>query len=95
MTIAKRLVFIALMGIGSNVQGAGDIDTLARNATGGATTPTEKVKAAVGWSHAHLSWTSTDYQQRTLQQIVERNGGNCNKQALVVRDILERVGAKH
>src|ERR1700683_2223953 len=90
----KILVFVAFIATGGNAHGAVDLDALARNATIGASTPTEKVKAAVSWTHAHNSWTSTDYEQRTVERIVERNGGNCNEQALVVQDILGRVGVK-
>ncbi len=90
---AALTVAIAL-GHGGAAQAAIDLDALAKTATEGAHTPTEKVAAAVAWTHQHMTWNYTDYKKRTVEQIVEQKGGNCFEQTLVVQDILSRVGVK-
>jgi hypothetical protein len=37
----------------------------------------------VQWLAKHFEWKSTDYRQRTVQEVIERGGGNCNELAMV------------
>lgn len=71
-----------------------DLQVIARTAVADATTSTEKVRAAIQWTHDNMDWTSTDYQKRTIEEIIERRGGNCREQAMVVTALLQRVGVK-
>lgn len=71
-----------------------DIAGVAEVALTGAETTREKVEAAIGWTHSNMNWTSTDYEQRTVEEILERGGGNCFEQAQVVRAMLNDAGVR-
>ncbi|MCB9041782.1 MAG: DUF4440 domain-containing protein [Lewinellaceae bacterium] len=59
-----------------------------------AETDCEKARAVVDWYARHFDWTHTDYQQRTVQDILQRRGGNCNELAMVAKASLETLGLK-
>ena len=95
MVVRFAAAVVILLGCGGTyAEATVDLDALSRIATGGAKTPTEKVRAAIDWTHQNMSWTATDYKRRTVEQIIERKGGNCFDQTLVVSDLLTRVGVK-
>ena len=71
-----------------------DKPALARSAAGNAKTTIEKVQAVIGWTNRNFEWTYTDYQRRTVDQIIERKGGNCNEQAMVAVALLNELGVK-
>jgi transglutaminase-like putative cysteine protease len=52
------------------------------------------VEAIVHWLARHFSWKETDYQRRTLQQIIERRGGNCNDFATVALAAMTELGIR-
>jgi hypothetical protein len=70
------------------------IAELSNDTLHGATTAEEKVRAAVAWTNRNLEWTATDYRARTAQEIVDRGGGNCYDQALVVTSMLDVAGVR-
>jgi Transglutaminase-like superfamily len=43
----------------------------------------DRAKAIVRWLTQHLDWQTTDYKKRTVQEIVDRRGGNCDDLAAV------------
>jgi hypothetical protein len=43
----------------------------------------ERTRSIVRWLTKNFEWKPTDYQRRTVQQIVERRGGNCNDFSMV------------
>jgi len=55
----------------------------------------ENVKKIVRWTNTNFKWTYTDYQRRTVKQIICRKGGNCNEQARVVSALLQELGIKN
>lgn len=55
----------------------------------------ENVKQIVQWTNRNFKWTYTDYQRRTVKQIICRKGGNCNEQARVVSALLNESGIKN
>jgi transglutaminase-like putative cysteine protease len=69
-----------------------DLDAFARRITEGADGEYEEARAATRWFAENFDWTATDYQQRTLEQIFERGGGNCAELARVTTATLERLG---
>jgi hypothetical protein len=70
------------------------VEFASRESMGSARTTVDKVRAAIAWTHKKLDWTSTDYVKRTPEQILERGGGNCYDQAIVVRALLEPAGVR-
>jgi hypothetical protein len=60
-----------------------DLKAFAKQVTEGTTSELGETRAIVFWLTQHFDWKETDYQKRTVQQIVERGGGNCNDLAMV------------
>lgn len=71
-----------------------DMQKLARDIEGDAPTTFEKVANIISWTNKNFEWTYTDYQKRTVKQIVCRQGGNCAEQATVVRALLKELNIK-
>lgn len=94
MRLIFAFFFSALLVIANPARATVDLDALARTAAGDARTPTEKITAVVAWTHRALEWTGTDYRSRSVTEIIERGGGNCNEQASVVRALLTRLGVQ-
>ncbi|PHN05460.1 DUF4440 domain-containing protein [Flavilitoribacter nigricans] len=49
----------------------------------------EQAETIVEWFAQHFNWTYTDYQQRTIEEILARKGGNCYELARVSQACLE------
>src|ERR1700733_7557317 len=60
-----------------------DLKAFANQVSEGTTSELGETRAIVLWLTQHFDWKETDYQKRTVQQIVERGGGNCNDLAMV------------
>ncbi len=85
---------VAVLGAGA-ANAETDLEALAGEITAGSHTNTERVTAVIGWAHSHLDWTYTDYEKRTVQQILDRKGGNCDEDARVVVALLDAVGVRN
>src|SRR6201996_7764561 len=72
-----------------------DLKALAAGIAARAHTNTERVTAVIGWTHTHLDWLTTDYQKRTVQEILDRKGGNCDEDARVVVALLDELGVQN
>ena len=51
-----------------------------------------KCKALVHWIHEKFEWSATDYQNRSVTEILERRSGNCAEQARVLETLLNSLG---
>jgi len=71
-----------------------DKPALARAAAGEATATLDRVRSVVGWANRSFRWTYTDYQERTVDEIIARGGGNCYEQTIVVRALLKELGIR-
>lgn len=58
------------------------------------TSTTDRVKKIVGWTNRNFEWTYTDYQKRTVKEIIVRGGGNRSEQTRVTRALLTQLGIK-
>ncbi len=70
------------------------LQAFADSLTAGCTTGYEKAGTIVRWLATHFDWTATDYKERTVEQIVERKGGNCNELAKVTMALLQRENVR-
>ncbi len=52
----------------------------------------EKAAALLNWLATHFEWTATDYQKRTVKEILIRKGGNCFELATVYMALLKELG---
>ncbi|HUJ26837.1 MAG TPA: transglutaminase-like domain-containing protein [Myxococcales bacterium] len=50
-----------------------------------------EAKAIVLWLTQHLDWQETDYRKRTVQEIIDRRGGNCDDLARVALDAMTEL----
>jgi len=50
-----------------------------------------KAKTLLGWLSNHFEWKATDYQNRTVKEIIVRQGGNCFELATVYMALLKEL----
>ncbi|HEY8225488.1 MAG TPA: transglutaminase-like domain-containing protein [Pyrinomonadaceae bacterium] len=53
-----------------------------------------RAHAIVRWLATNFEWKATDYQKRTVQEIIDRRGGNCNELAMVALASMKELGIK-
>jgi transglutaminase-like putative cysteine protease len=58
-----------------------DLRRFAETVTAGETTTRGRASKIVAWYATNLDWTATDYQRRTVDDILARRGGNCDELA--------------
>jgi hypothetical protein len=51
----------------------------------------ERVRRIVAWMHREFDLLETDYQDRTVDEIVARRGGNCREHAMVLAALLNAL----
>ena len=55
----------------------------------------EKAETLLNWLSTHFNWLATDYQSRTVKQIIVRQGGNCFEMATVYMALLKDLNIKY
>lgn len=68
-----------------------NLNAFAREASMSAGSELEQAQMIVRWLAGNLEWKGTDYKKRTVQEIIERGGGNCNDLALVAVAALKEL----
>jgi len=71
-----------------------DLKAFAKEVSQGTDSELGETRAIVLWLTQHFDWKETDYQKRTVQQIVERGGGNCNDLAMVALAAMKELNIK-
>jgi hypothetical protein len=51
----------------------------------------ERAKTLLSWLSNHFEWKATDYQRRTVKEIIVRQGGNCFELATVYMALLKEL----
>lgn len=79
---------------GAAVAGDGKTETrgvpeIAASVAGDGGSSYARAQKLVAWVNDHFEWTATDYEQRTVEQILERGGGNCAEQARLLTALLD------
>lgn len=59
--------------------------------TGGKGTNEEKTRKLVRWINTNFKWSYTDYQKRTVEEIIQRRAGNCAELANVLAALLTEM----
>jgi transglutaminase-like putative cysteine protease len=65
---------------------------IAQRVAGPAGTASDRTRRLVTWIGSNLTWTWTDYQVRTPEQIVRRRAGNCADLAAVLAAMVREAG---
>jgi len=71
-----------------------DLKQFAQQVSKDATSELGRAQAIVRWLAENFEWKATDYQKRTVQEIIERRGGNCNELAMVATAAMKELGIK-
>jgi len=66
-----------------------DLRTFATAIVSGTNGNFEKAKTLLNWLSEHFNWLATDYQKRTVKEIIVRKGGNCFELASVYMALLK------
>jgi hypothetical protein len=69
-----------------------DLRRFAETVTAGETTTRGRASKIVAWYATNLDWTATDYQRRTVDEILARRGGNCDELARVAVATMKALG---
>ncbi|MBW2714351.1 MAG: transglutaminase domain-containing protein [Deltaproteobacteria bacterium] len=69
-----------------------DRTAFASRVAAGASSDYERADAIVTWFAENFDWTYTDYERRTVEEILARKGGNCAELARVTTSMLEELG---
>jgi len=72
-----------------------DLKTFAEQAVGNASTNFLKAKTLLNWLSTSFAWTATDYQNRTVKEIIARKGGNCYELAKVYMALINELGLRY
>lgn len=71
-----------------------DLNTFAKEVSKGTISELGQTRAIVLWLAQHFDWKETDYRKRTVPQIIERGGGNCNDLAVVALATMKELNVK-
>lgn len=71
-----------------------NLTAFAHEVTKNAPTELAQAQAIVKWLADQLEWKATDYKQRTVQEIIDRGGGNCNELAMVALAAMKELHLK-
>jgi hypothetical protein len=71
-----------------------NLKELAESVTGDKGSAYEKTGRLVSWINTNFKWTYTDYQKRTVEEIIQRRGGNCAELANVLYALLQSAGVQ-
>jgi len=94
-------VFMLFLNIGVFAQqsinlSSGDTNSIntkkfAENIVSGITDNYQKAKTLLNWLSNNFEWKATDYQKRTVNEIIIRKGGNCFELATVYMALLKEL----
>jgi hypothetical protein len=68
-----------------------DLKVFAQNIVAGVEDNYGKARTLLGWLGTHFEWKYTDYQNRSVQEIIARKGGNCFELATVYMALLQEL----
>lgn len=71
-----------------------DLKTFAQQVSKDAKSELGRAQAIVEWLAKNFQWKATDYQKRTVQEIIDRKGGNCNELAMVALSAMQELNIK-
>jgi hypothetical protein len=71
-----------------------DLKAFAQRVSKTAKSELGRAEAIVRWLATNFDWRATDYQKRSVQDIIERKGGNCNELAMVALSAMKELGIK-
>ncbi len=92
--MSPKKVFTFLLGlmifsqVHAQEQSTTDLSTVVREVAGESSSTFEKTRRLATWINTTFKWSYTDYQKRTVAEIVARRAGNCAELANVLEALL-------
>ena len=71
-----------------------NISAFAHEVSKDATSDVDRAHAIVEWLTRNFDWKATDYKNRTVQEVIERRGGNCNDLANVALAAMKELNIR-
>jgi hypothetical protein len=71
-----------------------DLKAFAQTVSANANSELGQAQAIVRWLAQNFEWTATDYENRSVAEIIERKGGNCNELAMVAQSAMQALNIK-
>lgn len=72
-----------------------DLAAFARQIVGNTVSNYEKAEKLLHWLSNSLEWKATDYQKRTVKEILARQGGNCFELAVVYMAMIKALNIQY
>ena len=72
-----------------------DLKQFAASLVANARTDSQRAEQLLHWLSRNFKWLSTDYQKRTVKEIIVRKGGNCFELATVYMSLIKTLGLKY
>ena len=72
-----------------------NLGDFAKKIIGNTSSNYEKAKILLDWLSNRLQWIATDYQQRSVNEILARGGGNCFELAKVYMALIKELNIKY
>jgi hypothetical protein len=72
-----------------------DLGVFAQQIVGNTSSNYEKAEKLLSWLSNSLEWKATDYQKRTVKEILARQGGNCFELAVVYMAMIRALHIQH
>lgn len=67
------------------------LEDVARDVMGRTEDPRSQCRQLIDWMYAEFEWSATDYQHRSLDEILARRAGNCAEQTRLLQGLLTAV----
>jgi hypothetical protein len=71
-----------------------DLKAFAQTVSANATSELGQAQAIVRWLAQNFEWKATDYEKRSVAEIIERKGGNCDELAMVAQSAMHALNIK-
>lgn len=72
-----------------------DLKQFAASIVSDASTDYQRAERLLKWLSVNFKWLSTDYQTRTVKEIIVRKGGNCFELATVYMSLIKTLGIRY
>jgi hypothetical protein len=93
--ILTAVIAIALPRPAMSQAPAEDLEALAARIAGHGAPPVDRARRLVAWINTEFAWTTTDYERRTVDDILRRRGGNCAELSRVLARLLDLAGIEY
>ncbi len=94
MVAGGVLLLSAHLGGQELVEPPPSLTAIAREIAGDSGSTFERTSRLVGWINTQFEWSASDYQRRSVEQVVNRRAGNCAELAKVLRALLDGAGIR-